>query len=110
MTRKVVAERSVSIKLAWAAFGISRGCYWYEPKKKTQDEQIAQWLVGLTDNQRSWGFGLCCLYLRNVKGFVWNHKRVHRIYRQLELILWIRPEKRRERETPEPLTVPSQPN
>jgi hypothetical protein len=35
----------------------------------------------LTDNHRNWGFGLCFLYLRNVKGFGWNHKRVYRIYR-----------------------------
>jgi len=26
----------------------------------------------LTDNQRNWGFGLCFLYLRYVKGFKWN--------------------------------------
>ena len=29
----------------------------------------------LTDNQRNWGFGLCFLYLRNVRGYGWNHKR-----------------------------------
>jgi DNA-binding XRE family transcriptional regulator len=27
----------------------------------------------LTEKHRSWGFGLCYLYLRNVKCFVWNH-------------------------------------
>ncbi len=32
-----------------------------------------------------WGFGLCYLYLRNVKGFGWNHKRVYRIYREFGL-------------------------
>ncbi len=31
--------------------------------------------------------GLCFLDLRNVKGFGWNHKRVYRIYRELELNL-----------------------
>ena len=44
---------------------------------------IANWLLRLTDNNRTWGFGLCYLYLRNVKGFQWNHKRVYRIYREL---------------------------
>ncbi len=67
---------------------------------------IAEWLVKLTHNQRNWGFGLCFLYLRNVKGFVWNHKRVYRIYRELELNLRIKPRKRLMREQPEPLAVP----
>lgn len=58
-------------------------------------------LVGLTQAYRSWGFRLCFLYLRNVKGFGWNHKRVYRIYRGLELNLRIKPKKRIVRERPE---------
>jgi len=49
---------------------------------------------------------LCFLYLRNVKGFGWNHKRVYRIYRELELNLRIKPRKRIVRDKPEPLAVP----
>ena len=60
----------------------------------------------LTDNHRNWGFGLCYLYLRNVKNFGWNHKRIYRIYRELELNLRIKPRKRLIREKPEPLAVP----
>ena len=60
----------------------------------------------MTDNQRNWGFGLCYLFLRNVKGFVWNHKRVYRIYRLLELNLRIKPRRRLVREVPQPLAVP----
>jgi putative transposase len=56
----------------------------------------------LTTAQRNWGFGLCFLYQRNVKGFVWNHKRIYRIYRELELNLRIKPKKRLVREKPEP--------
>ncbi len=36
----------------------------------------------------------------------WNHKRVYRIYRALELSLRIKPRKRIVRERPEPLAVP----
>jgi putative transposase len=50
------------------------------------------------------------LYLRNVKGFAWNHKRVYRIYRELELNLRIKPRKRLRRDKPEKLTVPEKPN
>jgi len=46
------------------------------------------------------------LYLRNVKGFGWNHKRVYRIYRELELNLRIKPKKRLKREKPAKLTQP----
>jgi len=40
------------------------------------------------------------------KGFGWNHKRVYRIYRELELNLRIKPKKRLVRERPEALAVP----
>ena len=52
------------------------------PKLSSENALIADWLIRLTHNQRNWGFGLCYLYLRNVKGFRWNHKRVYRIYRE----------------------------
>jgi putative transposase len=54
-----------------------------------ENEQIADLLFGLTRAKKTWGFGLCFLYLRNVRGHRWNHKRVYRIYRELELNLRI---------------------
>ena len=39
-----------------------------------------------------------------------NHKRVYRIYRELELNMRIKPRKRLQREKPEPLVVPEAPN
>jgi putative transposase len=59
----------------------------------------------LTDNNRSWGFGLCYLNVCKVKDFKWNHKRVYLIYKELELNLRIKPRKRLVREKPEALTV-----
>jgi hypothetical protein len=73
---------------------VSEGCYRYQPVLADENQEIADWLLRLTANQRNWGFGLCFLYLRNVKGFGWNHKRVYRIYRALELNLRIKPKKR----------------
>ena len=32
-------------------------------------------LTGWTDARKTWGFGLCFLHLRNVKGHPWNHKQ-----------------------------------
>jgi len=67
---------------------------------------ITDWLMRLSDSQKNRGFGLCYFYLRNVKGFKWNHKRVYRIYRELELNLRIKPRKRLKREKPVVLAVP----
>lgn len=67
---------------------------------------VADWLLRLTEANKQWGFGLCFLYLRNVKGFGWNHKRVYRIYRELELNLRIKPRKRLKRDKPDVLSVP----
>ena len=61
-------------------------------------------------NRRTWGFGLCFLYLRNVKGYGWNHKRVYRIYCELELNLRVKPKKRLKRAKPDALAVPDAPN
>ena len=106
MAKRAVQERQISIRLACEIFSVSETCYRYEAKRNHENEQIAEWLLRLTDNHRTWGFGLCYLYLRNVKGFGWNHKRVYRIYKELELNLRIKPRKRMNREKPEPLTVP----
>ena len=81
MVKSAVEQGGITVKLACEAFRISQDCYRYVAKGDSQNELIAQWLVALTDNNRNLGFGLCCLYLRNVKGFGWNHKRVYRIYR-----------------------------
>ena len=106
MAKKAVEERSVCIRTACAAFVISETCYRYQAKLSSENAEVVDWLIRLTHNQRNWGFGLCFLYLRNVKGYVWNHKRVYRIYRELELNLRIKPKKRLVREKPEPLQVP----
>jgi len=98
--------KPLSVRQACIAFGISESCYRYEPKLADENAEIADWLLRLTSTWRNWGFGLCFLYLRNVKGYGWNHKRVYRIYRELELNLRIKPKKRLVREKPDVLAVP----
>ena len=105
MAKAAVTQHGIAIHLACTAFGISETCYRYEAKRRAENEEIAHWLIRLIDNNRNWGFGLCYLYLRNVKGFVWHHKRVYRVYRQQELNLRIKPEKRMVRERPATLST-----
>ncbi|SUP01062.1 Integrase core domain [Legionella maceachernii] len=107
LAKKAVTQRNISIRLSCTLFGISETCYRYQAKLNDENALIANWLLRVAQNQRNWGFGLCFLYLRNVKGFVWNHKRVYRIYRELELNMRIKPKKRLIREKPEALAVPT---
>lgn len=106
MAKRAVQSGRVSIRQACQAFGVSVTGYRYQPRLCSENAEIADHLIRLTHYQRNWGFGLCFLYLRNVKGHRWNHKRVYRIYRALELNLRIKPRKRIVREKPEPLAVP----
>ena len=110
MAVTAVTQKSISIALACRAFGVSETCYRYQPKLDAENGRIADLLVGLTQARRNWGFGLCFLHFRNVQGHTWNHKRVYRIYRELELNMRIKPKKRLKREKPDALAVPAQPN
>jgi putative transposase len=106
MAQKAVERHQVSIRFACICLGISASCYHYQPKLSSENALIADWLLRLTTANRRWDFGLCFLYLRNVQGYGWNHKRVYRIYRELELNLRIRPKRRIKRDKPDALSVP----
>ena len=77
MAQWAVRHRSISIRLSCRTFSISETCYRYQPKLSDENERIADHLLALVKAKEMWGFGLCYLYLRNVKGFGWNHKRVY---------------------------------
>ena len=105
-----VMQRGTSIALACRTFQISETCYRYSPILSGENDEIADWLERLTEKKRTWGFELCFLHLRNVQGYGWNHKRVYRIYCELELNLRIKPKKRLKRDKPGRLAVPDAPN
>lgn len=110
MAKSVVARDGLSVRLACQVFGISETCYRYQARLDSENAEVADWLLRLTQTHRRWGFGLCFMYLRNVKGYRWNHKRVYRIYRELELNLRIKPRRRIRREYPGVLDVPTAEN
>tara|TARA_R110000868_G_C10820281_1_gene758581 strand:+ start:264 stop:455 length:192 start_codon:yes stop_codon:yes gene_type:complete len=56
----------------------------------SENAKIADHFINLTHKQCNWGYGQCFLYLRNVKGYRWNRKRVDRICRELELDLQVK--------------------
>lgn len=110
LAQQAVAVGRASTRQACEAYSISQSCYRYQARLSSENELIAEWLVRLTEEQADWGFGQCFLYLRNVEGFGWNHKRVYRIYRDLLLNLRIRPKRRLKRRAPEPLKQPIRPD
>ncbi len=62
----IAAKRpDVSIACACRAFEVSETCYRYSPLLRHENEEIADLLIGLTAAKKTWGFGLCFLYLRN---------------------------------------------
>ena len=85
MAKTAIERHGISIRFACQCLSVSESCYYYEPKLSSENAEIADWLLRLTTAHKRWGFGLCFLYLRNVKGYGWDHKRVYRIYRELEL-------------------------
>jgi len=106
IAQQAVSNLAVSIRLACQAFSISETCYRYQSLLSSENEKIAEWLVNLTEKESDWGYGLCFDYLRNVKGFKWIHKRVYRIYCELDLNLQIKPRRRLKCNKPEPLKDP----
>lgn len=110
MAQAAVIHRKISIRLACSTFCISETCYRYQGTINDESKQIADLLIELTTKESDWGFGQCFDYLRNVKRFTWNHKRVYRIYCELALNLRIKPRKRLKRSIPEPLKEPIKPN
>jgi putative transposase len=110
MAKQAVQDRGISIRLACVTFAVSETCYRYQPQHSSDNALIADWLLRLTTTNRTWGFGLCFLYLRNVKGYPYNHKRIYRIYKDLELNMRIKPRRRLKRDLPDALAVPRQIN
>ena len=110
MALRAKTEFNTSIRVACEVFSISETCYRYQAKLSSKNELIADWLLRLTTTYKRWGFGLCYFYLRNTKGFKWNHKRIYRIYCELELNLRIKPKRRIKRDKPEALSVPDKIN
>jgi putative transposase len=54
MAKRAVVQYNMPVKWACQAFSISETCYRYEAKLNTENDEIADWLIRLTDNNRTW--------------------------------------------------------
>lgn len=105
MAKEAISVYNVSVKRVCRLFCIGVTTYRYKSKLSNDNDRIAQLLLCITNEHRTWGFLLCYLYLRNVMKLPYNHKRVYRIYCELCLNLRIKPKRRIKRERPEKLAI-----
>lgn len=49
MAKHMVSNHNINIKLACIAFGISESCYRYQAKLSSENAEIADWFVKLTE-------------------------------------------------------------
>lgn len=85
--------------------GIDRKTFDYQPKRCGDDEVIAKELLAIAEKHPRHGFQKSFDLLR-LAGHPWNHKRVYRIYCELQLNLKIKPKKRLAPRTKKTLVVP----
>jgi len=108
--RYLVAERSLSVRRACAAVGLSRAAWYKTPQNRLErDAEVIDALQGLAEKQPRRGFWKYRDQLRQ-HGRPWNHKRIYRVYGELGLNHRRRTKKRLGDRPRQPLDVPAEPN
>ena len=72
---------------------LSKSSYYYRPKLKPEDKAIKQYLLMLSKQHKRWGFEKM-LQKAKLDKKPWNHKRLYRVYCELNLNIRIKPRKR----------------
>lgn len=103
-------ERQVSLRQACTLLKLSFSVYYYQHKTDPDDAPIQDMLSGLAESHRRWGFWKMYAFIRQQAGKSWNHKRVYRIYTQMQLNLRRKGKKRLPARSRETLTLPISPN
>ena len=106
----LVTEHRLSVKKSCACIGISRAAYYRTSKKGMQrDADVIRALNELLEKHARWGFWKCYKALKRKK-YPWNHKRVYRVYCQMNLNRKRRAKRKLPKRLKIPLYVPQQPN
>ena len=104
----MVEKHRVSQRKACEAVAIRRGYCAYQPTPR-DDTPVIQALQERVEAYPEYGFDKLFPLLRR-SGFLWNHKRVHRVYRLLGLHLRRPAKKRPPRRKARVFPIPSAPN
>ncbi len=102
----IVAEEVLSIQRACAMVSLSRSMWYYKSVKN--DTEVMDKLIEMSEIKPNRGFDYY-YYRRRKQGFIWNRKRVLRVYRLLGLTIRRKSRKRLPARIKVPLYQPVQP-
>jgi len=103
-----VKEHQLSVRKSCFCIGFSRAAYYRIPKGRN-DSEVIEAINRVIEKHARWGFWKTFKSLRR-QGYGWNHKRVYRVYCNLNLNQKRRAKKRIPLRDPKPLSVPEHPN
>lgn len=83
---------------------LSSSVYYYRPKGK-ENREIIEALDRLAQEHPTYGFRKMFRMLRH-QGYLWNHKRVYRVYKEMRLNVRRKRKRRVPERVKEPLTLP----
>lgn len=98
----------LSIGRGCQSVGMSRSVFYYQSRKEP-DTVLENALRALAERHTRWGVWMMASRLRE-KGYSWNHKRVHRVYKALGLHLKRKSKQRLPARIKQALQVPLAPN
>jgi putative transposase len=104
MARYAIETYQVSERRACRLINVSRNGYRYV-KKKANDNEIKAKLTQLAKDHHRWGFRKMAAFLKK-QGNACNHKKIYRIYCEMELNIRVKPKKRLPARDPKPLIQP----
>ena len=106
----LVGEEKLPISRACGCVGLSRAAYYRKPMDRSvKDAPVVDVLNQIVAKHGRWGFGLCFGWMRN-NGYLWNHKRVWRVYKDMRLNLPRRTKRRLPKLPKQPLIAPAAKN
>ncbi len=89
---------------------LSSSVFYYKAKTNPLDAPVQDMLNGLAESHRRWGFWKMYRFIREQARHPWNHKRVYRIYTQMNLNIRRKGKRRLPVRNREALTLPISPN
>ena len=98
----------MSIRAACKALSLSRSVYHYQLDTQ-RDDPVIKALLALSEEFPRYGFRKLFKILRR-RHYLWNHKRVYRVYCLLKLNMRRKGKRCLPNRNPEPLSVPAQAN
>jgi putative transposase len=106
----LVNEHRLPIRRACEVAQLSRAAYYRRSVNRLlRDKPVVDALNGVVAEHGRWGFWKCYGRLR-LKGYAWNHKRVHRVYCEMRLNLPRRTRRRLPTRSPLPMLAPARIN